>query len=128
MCIDRVRSRDIGRVGRSRDREATNIPGNSVSETGDRMNGGAVKDDKSPEKEAILHIRTLFCQHAVLLDECSKLTTSETRSNCSSVLRVRPEVEHTIQMRSKRRKGVVWDNRKDVEVQEGDKGGKVNIM
>lgn len=33
-----------------------NIPGNSVKETGDRMNGGAVKDDKSPEKDAMLMI------------------------------------------------------------------------
>lgn len=29
-------------------------PGNSVSETGDKMNGGAVKLDKSPEKLAML--------------------------------------------------------------------------
>jgi hypothetical protein len=27
-----------------------------VSETGERMKGGAVKDDKSPENEAILHV------------------------------------------------------------------------
>jgi hypothetical protein len=27
--------------------------GNSVRETGERMNGGAVKEDKSPEKDAI---------------------------------------------------------------------------
>jgi hypothetical protein len=31
-----------------------NAPGNSVSETGLRINGGAVKLDKSPEKDAIL--------------------------------------------------------------------------
>lgn len=30
------------------------VPGNSVSETGERMNGGAVMDDRSPENEAIL--------------------------------------------------------------------------
>lgn len=30
------------------------LPGNSVSEVGDRMKGGAVKEDKSPENEAIL--------------------------------------------------------------------------
>jgi hypothetical protein len=30
------------------------IPGNSVSETGERIKGGAVRDDKSPENEAIL--------------------------------------------------------------------------
>jgi hypothetical protein len=29
-------------------------PGNSVNETGERMNGGAVMEDKSPLKEAIL--------------------------------------------------------------------------
>ena len=29
-------------------------PGNSVSEVGERMKGGAVKEDKSPENEAIL--------------------------------------------------------------------------
>ena len=28
--------------------------GNSVSEMGDRMNGGAVKDERSPEKDAML--------------------------------------------------------------------------
>lgn len=27
--------------------------GNSASETGDRMNGGAVSDERSPEKDAI---------------------------------------------------------------------------
>lgn len=32
------------------------LPGYSVRETGDRMNGGAVIEDKSPETEAILHI------------------------------------------------------------------------
>lgn len=32
-------------------------PGNSVSETGERMNGGAVSDDRSPENEAILYAR-----------------------------------------------------------------------
>lgn len=30
------------------------LPGNSVSEVGERMKGGAVKEDKSPENEAIL--------------------------------------------------------------------------
>jgi hypothetical protein len=30
------------------------LPGNSVSETGERIKGGAVIDDKSPEKEARL--------------------------------------------------------------------------
>ena len=29
-------------------------PGNSVSEMGERMNGGAVSDERSPETEAIL--------------------------------------------------------------------------
>jgi len=29
------------------------LPGNSVSEVGERMNGGAVKEDKSPENDAI---------------------------------------------------------------------------
>jgi len=32
----------------------TYLPGNSVSEVGERMKGGAVKEDKSPENEAIL--------------------------------------------------------------------------
>jgi hypothetical protein len=31
-----------------------NVPGNSVRETGERMNGGAVIDDRSPENVAIL--------------------------------------------------------------------------
>ena len=31
------------------------LPGNSVRETGDKMKGGAVKDDRSPENEAILN-------------------------------------------------------------------------
>lgn len=30
------------------------VPGNSVSEMGERMKGGAVKDERSPEKDAIL--------------------------------------------------------------------------
>jgi len=30
------------------------LPGNSVSEVGERIKGGAVKEDKSPENEAIL--------------------------------------------------------------------------
>ena len=30
------------------------VPGNSVREMGERMNGGAVKDERSPEKDAIL--------------------------------------------------------------------------
>ena len=30
------------------------LPGNSVSEVGERMNGGAVKEDRSPENAAIL--------------------------------------------------------------------------
>jgi len=29
-------------------------PGNSVRETGDKMNGGAVSEERSPEKEAML--------------------------------------------------------------------------
>ena len=33
---------------------AGHTPGNSVSEMGERMNGGAVKDERSPEKDAIL--------------------------------------------------------------------------
>lgn len=31
-----------------------NSPGNSVSDTGDRINGGAVMDERSPEKDAML--------------------------------------------------------------------------
>lgn len=34
------------------------VPGNSVRETGERMNGGAVMDDKSPENDAILYSPT----------------------------------------------------------------------
>ena len=30
------------------------LPGNSVREMGDKINGGAVSDERSPEKEAIL--------------------------------------------------------------------------
>lgn len=30
------------------------MPGNSVKEVGDRIKGGAVKDERSPENEAIL--------------------------------------------------------------------------
>ena len=30
------------------------VPGNSVSEMGERMKGGAVKDERSPENDAIL--------------------------------------------------------------------------
>lgn len=33
------------------------LPGNSVSEMGERMNGGAVSDERSPETDAILHVR-----------------------------------------------------------------------
>jgi hypothetical protein len=29
-------------------------PGNSVKETGERMNGGAVREERSPETEAML--------------------------------------------------------------------------
>lgn len=29
-------------------------PGNSVRETGERMKGGAVREERSPEKDAIL--------------------------------------------------------------------------
>ena len=32
----------------------THLPGNSVSDVGERMKGGAVKEDKSPENDAIL--------------------------------------------------------------------------
>jgi hypothetical protein len=35
-------------------RERLGVPGNSVSDTGDRINGGAVIDDRSPENDAIL--------------------------------------------------------------------------
>lgn len=34
-------------------RESSNVPGNSVREVGDRINGGAVSEERSPEKEAI---------------------------------------------------------------------------
>ena len=34
-----------------------NVPGNSVNDTGERMNGGAVIEYKSPENDAILHRR-----------------------------------------------------------------------
>lgn len=32
------------------------IPGNSVNEVGERMKGGAVKEERSPEKDAMLEI------------------------------------------------------------------------
>lgn len=32
----------------------SDAPGNSVREMGERMNGGAVKDDRSPDQDAIL--------------------------------------------------------------------------
>lgn len=38
--------------------EGGSVPGNSVSEMGERMKGGAVNEDKSPEKDAILLLRT----------------------------------------------------------------------
>lgn len=41
--------------GGARERKGANVPGNSVSETGERINGGAVIEERSPEKEAILH-------------------------------------------------------------------------
>jgi hypothetical protein len=34
--------------------EFSDVPGNSVSEIGERMNGGAVNDERSPETLAIL--------------------------------------------------------------------------
>jgi hypothetical protein len=30
------------------------VPGNSVKETGERINGGAVREERSPPNEAIL--------------------------------------------------------------------------
>ena len=50
----------INRQLRSGANSNGHVPGNSVSETGERMNGGAVIDDKSPEKEAILHNKSSF--------------------------------------------------------------------
>ena len=44
-------ARGPGRAGRR------GSPGNSVSETGERMNGGAVIELRSPENDAILHAR-----------------------------------------------------------------------
>ena len=34
--------------------QAAHTPGNSVREIGERIKGGAVKDERSPENEAIL--------------------------------------------------------------------------
>lgn len=34
--------------------EGMNLPGNSVSDVGERINGGAVREDRSPVKVAIL--------------------------------------------------------------------------
>lgn len=34
--------------------EGMNVPGNSVSDVGERINGGAVREDRSPVKVAIL--------------------------------------------------------------------------
>lgn len=39
---------------REKERFWIHLPGNSVSDVGERMKGGAVKEDKSPENEAIL--------------------------------------------------------------------------
>lgn len=36
-------------------RDIWHAPGNSVSETGERMKGGAVMDERSPEKDAMLY-------------------------------------------------------------------------
>jgi hypothetical protein len=38
-------------------RQGLSIPGNSVRDTGERMKGGAVRDERSPENEAMLNIR-----------------------------------------------------------------------
>ena len=40
--------------GNRETKRLSHLPGNSVSEVGERMNGGAVKEDRSPENEAIL--------------------------------------------------------------------------
>jgi hypothetical protein len=36
------------------EKEELRIPGNSVRDTGERMKGGAVREERSPEKEAML--------------------------------------------------------------------------
>lgn len=54
-----LRMYEGGRVGGVREQGVVEhkeyVPGNSVSDTGERMNGGAVIDERSPENEAILH-------------------------------------------------------------------------
>ena len=42
---------------RGRGAGAEYVPGNSVREMGERMKGGAVSDERSPENDAILHAR-----------------------------------------------------------------------
>ena len=43
------------------------VPGNSVNETGERMKGGAVREDKSPENEAILkRIKSVRSIHTIV--------------------------------------------------------------
>lgn len=44
---------------REKKRRLGYLPGNSVSDVGERMKGGAVIEDKSPENEAILDQRTM---------------------------------------------------------------------
>jgi hypothetical protein len=39
------------------------LPGNSVSEVGERMKGGAVSEERSPEKEAMLLKVNMMIKH-----------------------------------------------------------------
>jgi hypothetical protein len=64
--ILRQRARDVRTNKLRKDQESSahklisqelsgqSAPGNSVRETGERMKGGAVREDRSPEKDAML--------------------------------------------------------------------------
>lgn len=52
----RHREPNVAKNDNRETKRLSRLPGNSVSEVGERMNGGAVKEDKSPENEAILVI------------------------------------------------------------------------
>lgn len=52
---------------RGSNREREDVPGNSVREMGERMKGGAVRDERSPEKAAMLGTQSQSAQGTQLL-------------------------------------------------------------
>ena len=62
------------------------LPGNSVRDVGERMNGGAVRDDKSPVKLAKLD----SISHLLFTGVEVARTISETMSSYPFGLRARP--------------------------------------